>query len=281
MQLWNIEFRQDNKKPRAAYDQREEVKYGPVHSSLLANVSAQRAQQRSAEADKYVNYVPRLFCYLSPRPVRLNASSNSPGGLWKSVSKVSQGGGLAHPANIGSRFAAQQGMNMKTTSSGNLRSFSGRNKVCGFNGEVSGRKRKRFERGIENIWRIAVDVFGALFGRDDHGEWAVGANPYDRVRCRERAAKVIELQAQIQDFRKGTSAPPMLTSAGKRELGWEMNVHITANYLHWMTKRMAQNARDNCMFAAKPPEVSRWLWWLRQKMICFWRYRILEGLKKL
>lgn len=173
---------------------------------------------------------------------------------------------------------------MKTTSSGNLRSFSGRNKVCGFNGEVSGGKWKRFKRGIENIRRIAVDVFGALLGRDDHGEWAVGADPYDRVRCRERAAKVIELQAQVQDFRKSTSAPPMLTSAGKREMGWEMNVHITANYLHWMTKRMAHNARNGGVFAAEPPEISWWLrgtWWLRQKVICLWRYRISEGLKKL
>lgn len=171
---------------------------------------------------------------------------------------------------------------MKTTSSGNLRTFSGRDKVCGFNSEISGGKWKRFKQRIENIRRITGDVFGALLGRDDHGEWAVGADPYDRVRCDKRAAKVIELEAQIQDFRKRTSAPPMFTSTGKREMGWEMNVHITANYLHWITKRMAQNARDDCMFAAEPPEISCslwWAWWLRQKMICLWRYRISEAFK--
>ena len=81
---------------------------------------------------------------------------------------------------------------MKTTSSGNLRSFGGRNKVCGFNGEVPGGKWKCFKRRIENIRRITIDVSGALLGRDD-GEWAVGPDPYDRVRCRKSGAKVIEL----------------------------------------------------------------------------------------
>lgn len=151
-------------------------------------------------------------------------------------------------------------MNMKTTPSGNLRSFSGRNKIGGFNGEVSGGKWKRFKRCIENIRRIAVDVFGALFGRDDDGEWAVRPDPYDSVRCRKRGAKVIELQAQIQNFGKSASAPPVFTATGKTEMGWVMSAHITVNYLHWMTKRMAQNARNEGVFAAEPPEISWSLW---------------------
>jgi hypothetical protein len=62
-----------------------------------------------------------------------------------------------------------------------------------------------------------------------------------------------------------------------------MNAHITANYPNWMTKHMAQNACDDRVFAAEPPEISGWLWgtrFLRQKVICLWRYRISEGLKK-
>lgn len=67
-------------------------------------------------------------------------------------------------------------------------------------------------------------------------------------------------------------------------MGWVMNVHISANYLHRMAKRMTQNACNDGMLAAEPPKVSWWLWgtwWLRQKVVCLWRYRISESLKKL
>ena len=66
-------------------------------------------------------------------------------------------------------------------------------------------------------------------------------------------------------------------------MGWVMNAHITANYLNWMTKHMAQNACDDRVFAVEPPKISWWLWgawFLRQKVICLWRYRVSEGLKK-
>lgn len=66
-------------------------------------------------------------------------------------------------------------------------------------------------------------------------------------------------------------------------MGWVMNAHITANYLNWMTKHMAHNAGDDGVLAAEPPKISWGLWgawFLRQKIVCLWRYRILEDLKK-
>ena len=149
---------------------------------------------------------------------------------------------------------------MKTAPGGNMRRFNASDKASRISGEIHSRERKCLYRGVNNIWRTVVEVFRTLCGRYDYGEWPVGPNPYDRMRCHERGVKVIELQAQIQNLANRASAPPMLTRTGKSEMGWIINVHITANYLHWMVERMAQNARDDCVFTTEPPKVSRWLW---------------------
>lgn len=93
--------------------------------------------------------------------------------------------------------------------------------------------------------------------------------------------KMLEIQAYIENLCKIGSATPVfeIMACAGNDMRWLDNAYVTTNYLHWVAKRMAQDATNEGVLAAEPPKISRWLWparWFYQKMVCFWRYRVLQ-----